>query len=97
MGARWRHNMAPCTVECSVSVSNCVIYIIPFLLNYKYDDIVLPCCDQQHLYMLNMLLGGGVGWGGGGGGGGGEHTHGQTDTYRCQIIDRQSLSDRNWT
>ena len=28
-------------VECFVSASNCVIYILPLLSSYKYDDIVV--------------------------------------------------------
>ena len=35
-------------VEYLVSVSNCVSYILPFMLSYKYDDIVVSCCDKQH-------------------------------------------------
>ena len=34
-------------VECLVSVSNCVIYILPLLLSYKYDDIAVSCCDKH--------------------------------------------------
>ena len=36
----WRHNMAPHSNMLS-SVSNCVIYNLPLLLSYKYDDIVV--------------------------------------------------------
>ena len=36
------------TVECVVSVSNCVIYIHLSLLSYKYDDIVVLRCVKQH-------------------------------------------------
>ena len=31
-------------VECLASVGNCVIYILPLLLSYKYDDIVVFTC-----------------------------------------------------
>ena len=50
-----------------VSVSNCVIYILPLLLSYNCDDIVVSCCDKQHLYVLHFVLV--ANWGGGGGGG----------------------------
>ena len=30
-------------VECLVSVSNCVIYMLPLMLSYKHDDIVVLC------------------------------------------------------
>ena len=36
--------------ECLVSVSNCVIYILPLLLSYKYDYIVVACCDSICTY-----------------------------------------------
>ena len=33
-------------VECLVSVSHCVIYIIPMIiLSYKYGDVLVACCD----------------------------------------------------
>ena len=38
-------------VECLVSVANCVIYILPFLLSYKYADIVVSCCDKRNVYV----------------------------------------------
>ena len=38
-----------CAVECLVSVSNCVIYILPLLLSSKYDDIVASYCDNNTL------------------------------------------------
>ena len=48
-------------VECLVSVSNCVIYILPLLLSSKYDDIVVSCCGQHHFYMYIFLV---ARWGG---------------------------------
>ena len=30
-------------VECLVSVSNCVTYMLPLMLSYKHDDIVVLC------------------------------------------------------
>ena len=44
--------------RCLVSGSNRVIYILPLLLSYKYNDIVVswPCCDKQHFSGLNFLL-----------------------------------------
>ena len=42
-------------VECLVSVSDCLIYNLPLLSSSKYDDIVVSCCDKQHLYGLNLL------------------------------------------
>ena len=70
-------------VEYLVSVSNCVIYILPLMLSYKYDDIVVSC-DKQHFTCSFVCwwprggggrggggLGGGGGTGVGGGGGGG--------------------------
>ena len=35
-------------IECLFAVCNCVIYILPLLSSYSYDDIVLLCCDKQH-------------------------------------------------
>ena len=44
-------------VECLVSDNNCVICILPSMLRYKYDDIiVVSCCDKQHFYLLNFVL-----------------------------------------
>ena len=54
--ARCRHNMAYCTVKCLVSVSDCVIYILPLLWSYKYDAVVVTCCDKQHFYVLIFWL-----------------------------------------
>ena len=58
-----------CAVECLVSVTNCVIYIVSLLLNYEYDDIVGVVLRQgkQHFYVLILLLL--AYWGRGGGGG----------------------------
>ena len=48
-------------VERLVSISYCVIYILPLLLSYKYDDIV-SYCDKQHLYVFIILLVANLGW-----------------------------------
>ena len=32
------------------------IYILALLLGYKYDDILLSCCDKQHCYMQILLV-----------------------------------------
>ena len=47
-----------CAVECLVSASNCVIYILPLLLSYNNYDaiIVMSCCGKQHFYVLNVSL-----------------------------------------
>ena len=43
--------------ECLVSVSKCVIYILPLLLIYNYDDVVAASCHMQHLlYALSFFL-----------------------------------------
>ena len=44
-------------VACLVSVSNCFIYILPFLLLiYKYDDNGVSWCDTLHFYVLIFVL-----------------------------------------
>ena len=43
-------------VECLVSVSNCVIYIFPLLLNHKYDNIVGVMLRQ--FLRVNFFIGG---------------------------------------
>ena len=45
-----------CAVECSVSVSNRVIYIHPSQLSYNYDDIVVSCCNMQHFLHVIFFL-----------------------------------------
>ena len=42
-------------VECLVSGRNRVIYILPLMLSYKYDDIVVSCCDKQHFHVLFLV------------------------------------------
>ena len=49
-------------IESLVSISNCVIYIIPLLLSYKYDDIVicdvvlrLTACSRVNLFVGGQL------------------------------------------
>ena len=64
-----------CAVECLVSVSNCVIYIRPLQLNYKYHDIIGVVLRQAAFLSVIFYWwptwGWGVGGGRGGGGGGG--------------------------
>ena len=46
-----------CTVECLTEVSNCAIYILPFLLSKKYDDKLLWCRSAtSFFYVLKFLL-----------------------------------------
>ena len=45
-------------VEWLVSVSYCVIYILPLLFSYKHDDIVVSRCDKQHLLSVLFAVGG---------------------------------------
>ena len=50
-------------VDCLASVGNGAIYILPMLPSYKYDDIVVTCCDKQHFYVLcGQRVGGQLVW-----------------------------------
>ena len=59
-------------VEFSVSADDCVVYILPLLSSYKYDDIVGVVLRQAAFLRVNLFAGGQVAnWGGRAGGGGG--------------------------
>ena len=45
-------------MECLVSDSNCVIYIFPLLLSYKYVDHSVLYCDKQRFLRDAFCVGG---------------------------------------
>ena len=64
MPTRCRHNMARRSRMQIVSVSKCVIYILPLLWSSKYDAVVVSCCDKQCFNVLIFFWWPIRGWGG---------------------------------